>query len=104
MQRSPIEVFARPQRERLERFAVRQSVDIHCHCLPCVDDGPSTLVESLELCRGLVEDGITIAIATPHQLGRYHGRNNAASVRQAVAALNRSLAVEAIPLQLVAGA
>jgi protein-tyrosine phosphatase len=93
-----------PQRRRLERFAVGQAVDLHCHCLPCVDDGPDTMVESLALCRALVEDGITTAIATPHQLGRYAGRNGAASVREGVAALNRSLMVEGIPLRVFAGA
>src|SRR5436190_3208674 len=92
------------QRRRLERFAIGQSVDLHCHCLPCVDDGPATMVESLQLCRALVQDGITTAIATPHQLGRYAGRNGAAAVRAAVAALNRSLMVEAVPLRVFAGA
>jgi protein-tyrosine phosphatase len=93
-----------PQRRRLERFGVGQAVDLHCHCLPCVDDGPATMVDSLNLCRALVEDGITAAIATPHQLGRYAGRNGAAAVRAAVAALNRSLMVEAVPLRVFAGA
>jgi protein-tyrosine phosphatase len=91
------------QRRRLERFAIGQSVDLHCHCLPCVDDGPATMVESLQLCRALVQDGITTAIATPHQLGRYAGRNGAAAVREAVAALNRALMVEGIPLQVFPG-
>jgi hypothetical protein len=30
--------------------------DVHCHCLPCFDDGPSTMAESLALCRLLAED------------------------------------------------
>lgn len=41
-------------------------IDIHCHLLPGIDDGPSTLQESLELCRIAVADGITHAIVTPH--------------------------------------
>src|SRR3982750_1594678 len=86
------------QRRRLERFAIGQSVDLHCHCLPCVDDGPETMVESLQLCRALVQDGITPPIAPPPHLGRYAGRNGAAAVREAVAALNRALMVEGIPL------
>jgi protein-tyrosine phosphatase len=92
-----------PQRSRLERFAVGQAVDLHCHCLPCVDDGPGTMVEALQLCRALAEDGITVAIATPHQLGRYAGRNGAPAVREGVAALNRSLMVEGIPLRVFPG-
>jgi protein-tyrosine phosphatase len=93
-----------PQRRRLERFGVGHAVDLHCHCLPCVDDGPATMVDSLNLCRALVEDGITAAIATPHQLGRYAGRNGAPAVREAVAALNRSLMLEGVPLRVFAGA
>lgn len=96
--------LAAAQRGRLERFAVGHSIDLHCHCLPGVDDGPATLDEALDLCRALVSDGVTIALATPHQLGRYHGRNEAAAVRQAVAALNRSLLVEAVPLRVLPGA
>ena len=48
-------------------------VDIHCHCLPGIDDGPATMLESLSLCRMLCADGIAIVVATPHQLG-YFGK------------------------------
>jgi protein-tyrosine phosphatase len=41
-------------------------LDLHCHILPNVDDGPRTLEESLELARICVGDGITHIIATPH--------------------------------------
>src|SRR5437762_1428407 len=96
--------LAPAQRSRLERFGVRHSVDIHCHCLPCVDDGAGTMVDALALCRALVQDGITTVIATPHQLGRYHGRNEVTAVREAVAALNRRLMVEGLPLRVLPGA
>lgn len=41
-------------------------IDIHCHILPGVDDGPSTLRESLEMCRAAAADGIRTIVATPH--------------------------------------
>ncbi|WP_227938618.1 tyrosine-protein phosphatase [Alkalihalobacillus deserti] len=41
-------------------------IDIHCHILPGVDDGPKTLAESLELARQAEAEGITTIIATPH--------------------------------------
>jgi len=41
-------------------------IDLHCHLLPGIDDGPETLEQSLELCRLAVADGITQAIVTPH--------------------------------------
>ncbi len=92
------------QRERLDRFDAIHSVDVHCHCLPGLDDGPATLPEALELCRALSEDGITTVIATPHQLGRYDGRCQAWEVRSAVAKLNTALAQEGLPLEVAPGA
>ena len=93
-----------PQRLRLEWFGAAESVDMHCHCLPGVDDGPATLPEALALCKALVADGITTAVATPHQLGRYDLRNGGPDVRNAVARLQEELSRAGIPLTVVAGA
>jgi protein-tyrosine phosphatase len=46
-------------------------VDIHCHLLPGLDDGPDTLEESLEMAEGAIADGITHIVATPHANSRY---------------------------------
>src|SRR3954469_23259507 len=92
------------QRQRLTDFEATHCVDIHCHCLPCLDDGPDSLVESLSLCRALVADGITTVVATPHQLGRYDLRTSGTEIARAVAALRRSLMVEGIPLRVLPGA
>lgn len=78
-------------------------IDIHCHCLPGVDDGPATMSESLSLCRALVEDGVTTAIATPHQLGRYSDRNEAEHTRERVADLNNQLENNGIGLNVIPG-
>lgn len=77
--------------------------DIHCHCLPATDDGPKTFAESLSLCGALVDDGVTDVIATPHQLGRFSGCNEAAQIRDQVAALNEALAGNDIGLNVVPG-
>lgn len=98
------ESFAPAQRQRLHRFSVSRSVDVHCHCLPGLDDGPSTLEQAIELCGALVADGITHVIATPHQLGAYEGENDAAAIRAAVARLSAELSARSIPLQVSAGA
>ena len=96
--------LAPQQRDRLERFSADHCVDIHCHCLPGLDDGPATVEEAVALCRALVADGVTVAVATPHQLGRYDLRNGATEVRQAVAKLRDVLAAEGVPLRVEAGA
>ena len=41
-------------------------IDVHCHILPGVDDGPKTLEDSLEMIKIAYEDNITDIIATPH--------------------------------------
>jgi protein-tyrosine phosphatase len=42
-------------------------IDIHCHVLPGVDDGPQTLADAVAMCRLAVADGCRTLVATPHQ-------------------------------------
>jgi protein-tyrosine phosphatase len=46
-------------------------IDIHCHILPEVDDGPKSWEAAVEMCRMAVADGITHIVATPHANNRY---------------------------------
>lgn len=74
-------------------------IDLHCHLLHGMDDGPDTLEESLELCRIAVSDGITRAVVTPHiHPGRWE--NSRTSVREACAALQQILDRQEVPLRL----
>ena len=41
-------------------------VDLHCHLLPGVDDGPQLLEESIEYARAAVAAGTRTIVATPH--------------------------------------
>jgi len=47
-------------------------IDIHCHILPEVDDGPKSWEVAEEMCQLAVADGITHVVATPHANDRYH--------------------------------
>ena len=47
-------------------------IDIHCHILPEVDDGPKSWEVSVEMCRMAAADGVTHMVATPHSNDRYH--------------------------------
>jgi protein-tyrosine phosphatase len=77
-------------------------IDIHCHLLPGLDDGPSSLEESLVMVRRAFEQGVTDIVATPHHLnGRYV--NPAPVVREAVDALNWLLDREKVPVRVHAG-
>ena len=79
-------------------------VDIHCHCLPGLDDGPGNLDEALALCRVLVADGITQVVATPHQLGQYGSQPNAAAIGAALRDLRLGCLREGIALTILPGA
>ena len=91
------------QNDHFKRHKWEKFTDIHCHCLPGLDDGPATMAESLALCRRLVEEGIATVVATPHQLGRFKDRNKAARVREAVRSLNEALKNSSITLKVVPG-
>ena len=79
-------------------------VDIHCHCLHDIDDGPVSLSDSMNLCKAMIDDGITNVIATPHQLGRYGEFNDADKIRNIVTELNEELENNNIDLNVLPGA
>jgi protein-tyrosine phosphatase len=49
-----------------------EMVDLHCHILPGIDDGASTMEDSLAMAESAIEDGITHVIATPHSSSEYY--------------------------------
>jgi protein-tyrosine phosphatase len=74
-------------------------IDLHCHLLPGIDDGPDTLEESLALCSIAVDGGVTHAIVTPHiHPGRWE--NTRQSIQRDCANLQSELLKNNIPLQL----
>lgn len=46
-------------------------VDLHCHILPGLDDGPKTIEDSLAMAKDAISDGITHVVATPHANSDY---------------------------------
>ena len=46
-------------------------VDVHCHILPGLDDGPDNMEESLAMAECAIADGITHVVATPHSSSEY---------------------------------
>jgi protein-tyrosine phosphatase len=77
-------------------------IDIHCHILPGVDDGPRTIKESLDMARAAVEEGITAIVATPHHRNNQFD-NYYADIIEEVHKLNEALQVEGIPLTILPG-
>ncbi|SRR6266436_21949 len=46
-------------------------VDLHCHILPGLDDGPDNMELSLAMAESAIADGITHVVATPHSNSEY---------------------------------
>jgi protein-tyrosine phosphatase len=88
-----------PSIRRQERF-----VDIHCHCLPGLDDGPGSFEESLALCGALVEDNVGLVVATPHQLGRFETRTDGKRICDGVQRINHELSKQGLDLIVLPGA
>lgn len=78
-------------------------IDLHCHILPGVDDGPATLRESLYMARYAVEDGIHTIAATPHSLGGTFP-NPPQKILKDVETFRECLISEKIPLTIYPGA
>lgn len=75
-------------------------IDIHCHILPGMDDGPNLLQTSLAMAKIAVKDKIGTIVATPHTDGI---RVNRDSVRVSVDRLNNELSRENILLEVLSG-
>lgn len=77
-------------------------IDLHCHVLPGIDDGPETIAGSLALARATLAAGVRTLVATPHVSWRYP--NDASTIAAAVARLREQLGAEGVQLDLRAGA
>ena len=77
-------------------------IDLHCHVLPGIDDGPATVEESIELARSARADGITTIAATPHVDWSYPD-NDGARVRAGIAELQPQLDAAGVGVRLVPG-
>jgi protein-tyrosine phosphatase len=74
-------------------------IDIHCHLLPGIDDGPENLKQSLALAGIAVADGIQKSIVTPHiHTDRYENEQH--SITRAVITFRQQLDVHHIPLEI----
>ena len=78
-------------------------VDIHCHLLPGLDEGPASWQESVDMARIACGDGIGTVIATTHQLSSFSDISPG-RIRELVRKLGQKLLAERIPLAIAPGA
>src|SRR5258708_3077617 len=60
-----------PQEQFRYHSSGASMVDIHSHILPKLDDGSTSLEESIAMVRMAVESGTTAMVATPHASSRF---------------------------------
>jgi protein-tyrosine phosphatase len=77
-------------------------IDLHCHVLAGIDDGPETMAGSVALARAAADAGTRTIVATPHVSWRYG--NDSATIAQLVAETNAAFADAGVGVTVLAGA
>jgi protein-tyrosine phosphatase len=78
-------------------------IDLHCHILPGVDDGPKNLDESLEMVRIFIKAGYRQVVATPHQVPGTTWMLSVEEIRNKLAELNQAMKIEGMELDVLPG-
>ncbi len=77
-------------------------IDLHCHLLPGIDDGPADVAAALEQARAHVAAGVETVVCTPHVSHNY--ANTAVGIGAATVAFQAELVDAGIPLTVRPGA
>lgn len=90
----------------IQQKGVCAVTDLHCHILPGVDDGASSLSDALQMASMAARSGVSAIVATPHCNLPHHERPNYldADLLKRVAELRSAIEQARIPLRLYAGA
>lgn len=78
-------------------------IDLHCHILPGVDDGPQTIDDSLAIARAAIAAGTKTIVATSHVSWDYP-ENNSRSLAAKVAEVGAVLRANELDLEVRPGA
>lgn len=78
-------------------------IDLHCHILPALDDGPQTLDQAIAMCRVAENDGVKTIVATPHYRSDIHDVSPH-RIADVVQTLNREIRERGIAVTILAGA
>ncbi len=77
-------------------------IDLHCHVLPGIDDGPAGIEESVAIARAASAAGTRTMVATSHASARYP--NSAAQIGRLVRELRERLRAEDVVVEIETGA
>lgn len=76
-------------------------IDIHCHILHNIDDGPEDIEESIKMAQIAYLDGITVIVATPHVKDILIPIE---TIEDRIDKLHARLAIEKMPVKILRGA
>ena len=77
-------------------------IDLHCHLLPGIDDGPRDLRMTLAIAQLQLDAGVRTVAATPHV--SWDLPTSAETIAHGVAEVRAELAARGLPLEVVPGA
>jgi protein-tyrosine phosphatase len=77
-------------------------IDLHCHILPGIDDGPGAMSETVAIAKAAAAAGTRTIVATPHVSWRYP--NESDTIVHLTAQVNQRLAEDGIPIEVRVGA
>ena len=78
-------------------------IDLHCHLLPNIDDGPKSWDESIGMVSIAHKDGIKGAVTTPHWIQGTNWQPDSSTVKEKVHELNIKLEAEGIDFKVYPG-
>jgi protein-tyrosine phosphatase len=79
-------------------------IDLHCHILPGIDDGPARPQDAVRMARKAVQDGIRAVVATPHGTDWEDVRaGGEPALRAEIARLQVELRREELELEILPG-
>lgn len=77
-------------------------IDIHCHILPGIDDGPVDIETSMRMARMADADGITHIVASPHH--SYGERPSVTEIKDALQSFSGKMKEQGIGITVLQGA
>jgi len=78
-------------------------IDLHNHILFEIDDGPETLIDSLEMARLLSRCGYRLIVATPHLVPGTNWIPPQTAIMRRVATLNQAVTAEGLDIKILPG-
>ena len=78
-------------------------IDLHCHILHTLDDGPKMVKESIQMAQALVKSGYRLVVATPHMIPGTNWMPLIDDITLQITRLNQAMQIADLNLEIVPG-